>query len=346
MLALGDSRGALEAFRSALRLAPFDPQATHGYARAMMGIDRPEAAVDQLEETLERHPDDMKLLNLLGVALNMVGRHEDAQGAFHRALALRPGDPDVATNLALSLALAGRLDEAIATLRPLAEQPQSTPVMRQNLALIYGLGGDFLAAERLSRLDLADREVEANLRYFRSLRSLGSSAAVAGALAGEGADRQTDPRTFDPEEDRPRVPLAVAAASQLGSEAGAPVPLTAAIGAATAGGDPPAAEDGHPPAASGVAAVALDASDLAKGRSPVGDWVLDLGTYPTAGAAAARWEELRARHLATLGDLARIHGEAVGSEPLLAGPLGSEADALRRCATLAEEEVACSPLKL
>jgi Flp pilus assembly protein TadD len=57
-------------------------------------------------------------------------------------------------NYGLSLALAGNHDEALELLSAVVDEPGATARNRQNLALAYGLAGNLVAAERISRLDL------------------------------------------------------------------------------------------------------------------------------------------------------------------------------------------------
>jgi Flp pilus assembly protein TadD len=74
-------------------------------------------------------------------------------------------------NLALSLAVTGQFDEAIALLTPLARSSAATPRIRENLALIYGLMGDADRATLLSRSDLDDSSIRANLEFLAAVRA-------------------------------------------------------------------------------------------------------------------------------------------------------------------------------
>jgi Flp pilus assembly protein TadD len=64
----------------------------------------------------------------------------------------------------------GQYDEAIALLTPLARSSEATPRIRENLALVYGLMGDADRAAMMSRADLDDSSIRANLEFIAAVR--------------------------------------------------------------------------------------------------------------------------------------------------------------------------------
>ncbi len=160
---------ALEIYRSVLDSNPSHIEATLGFAKSQLALDRPAIAADQLERTLQRNEDDARLWTALGVARDLQGNHGRALEAYERALALDPGDLSARNNRALSLALNNRLDESIKELERINETTDANARSRQNLALVYALAGDLSRAERLSYIDLNDDAVRNNLAYFASL---------------------------------------------------------------------------------------------------------------------------------------------------------------------------------
>lgn len=297
---------AAEAHRHALSLDPANRAAARGYAKAMFGLNRPDAAVAQLEEVTRAGATDADTLNALGVAYDMQGRHGDAEGVYRLALAGAPADPRVLNNLGLSLALRGEHEAAIAMLRPLAEGGGTDKRARQNLALAYGLKGDTDAAARLSRLDLAERDVRANLAVFAALRAVDSASAAA-------ALTPVDPGPALPRRREPK-----------------PAPAAAA----------------PPPPPLALAEVALADGDLSVGASPVGSWYINLGSFPEPEAAVRRWEELRRRHSKALVGLTKLAGAGGGPEPLLVGPALGEREANALCSRVRKDAPACVPVKL
>ncbi len=375
LLADGRVQDALDAYRVALRIDTYAPDATRGFARAMIALNRPDAAAAQVQAVLDRMPDDPKLLTTQGVVMDMLGQHDTAQSRYRQALAHVPDDPATLNDLALSQALSGQFDSAVATLKPLAERPSASARSRQNLAVVYALMGNDTAAERLFRIDLSDADVRANMQYFGALRGLGSSAQAAQVLARPGptvlpgplaaVDRVPMDRADAPRPAAPPAPAAPAAPSAPASPTPGPKALlppqaamppsassgrqAAASGAApvgptvaTAAALPPTA----PFATSPVAAAALEETDLRDGRAPLGDWVADLGKFPSPAAAEARWQTLRRSQPKLVGGALHLAGSGDGPQPLLVGPFASEDVARSFCDALGARQVTCETLHL
>ena len=171
LLAAGRDLEASQAFERALAVQPDLPEAHYGYARAMIAIRRPEVAVDHLRRLTESRPGtrrrSMRWVWRTTSWASTRWRRDLPQGPGHAA-----GLGPLRNNLALSLALQEQFPDALDELRPIAEGPGSTRRTRQNLALVYGLQGDFAAAERLSRVDLAGGELQDNLSYFATVRGM------------------------------------------------------------------------------------------------------------------------------------------------------------------------------
>ena len=321
LLAVGRALDATRAFERALTIEPRLSEARYGYARAMIAVGRPEIAAAQLRSVVEESPGDLAALNALGVALDLQGDHAAATEIYRRALAAMPAAVATRNNLALSLALQGQFAEAIEILRPLAEGPGATRRGRQNLALVYGLSGDMAAAERIGRIDLGGAELASNLAYFAAVRGIEDPALRAAALRPEPMTLVTEPR-------RPRAsgsaapgaapappPLPPAAAPEPSAPPGAPTPLAPILGA-----------DGGP-------------------RAGDATWFVDLGRMQPAAAATA-WRDLRTKHGPTLAGLERLAGAGAGSEPLLVGPIASEAVARTLCGQLEPDAPGCRPVQL
>jgi tetratricopeptide (TPR) repeat protein len=186
---------AAKTYNDALRRESGNPAAHRGYARAMLGLNRPEAAIVHYQAVLKRDPNDIQAQNGLGVAYDLSGQYEAAEGAYRAGLKVAPDSMLLRNNLGLSLALAGHYKEAIELLRAVADEPGAKARNRQNLALAYGLAGDLVAAERVSRLDLDEQEVQNNLAYFAALAAVDNDrkrAAALGAHAPELTDNAAD----------------------------------------------------------------------------------------------------------------------------------------------------------
>ena len=68
LLVVGHGLEATKAFERALAIQPASPEARYGYARAMLSINRPEVAADNLRAMVATSPNDIPALNALGVA--------------------------------------------------------------------------------------------------------------------------------------------------------------------------------------------------------------------------------------------------------------------------------------
>ena len=327
-LAVGAHQDAGSAFGRILRRNPDDREAGVGYAKAMIAIGRSEAALEHLQPIVRRRADDVEALNLMGVAYDLQGEHLRAIEAYRRALAVRGDAPDVTSNLGLSFAFAGRHDEAVATLRPLAEGYVSSARNRQNLALAYGLAGQLAEAERWSRMDLSQADVENNLRYFQLVRGMASGAIRTAALQPSFTRPMAVPAPEPPRLADPRAVAAPAAAA-------APAP------AATAA-PPPASRLPTPltPRAgfsAGDAAVGGIGVDVAT----VGGWFVDLGPMPEA-----RWRVVRDAHPAETAALFRLAPGDDAEAPFIVGPLDTGDQAAALCSSLAASVDSCTPLRL
>ncbi|MCB1969053.1 MAG: tetratricopeptide repeat protein [Geminicoccaceae bacterium] len=179
---LGRPQEASEAYSAALAVSTDDIESTLGYARSMIALGRPEAAAAHVDPVLEKHPDDLHIINMAAVIYDMQAEHARAAELYRRGLYYDPSSISLQNNLGLSLALSGDTEGAIGVLKPLAESGDSTPRIRQNLALAYGLNGDILAARRIASLDLDAAAVDNNLAYYSGLQAMQPSQTRAAVL--------------------------------------------------------------------------------------------------------------------------------------------------------------------
>lgn len=367
-LGLGRPQDAAAAFGLVLQDGSTDREAAIGYAKAMIGIGRSETAEAHLEPLVRQRPDDVEASNLLGVALDLQGEHDLAVGVYRDSLALSPGEPALLNNLGLSLALAGRHDEAIAVLRPLAEGYTSSARARQNLALAYGLRGDLAAADRWSRMDLADADVTNNLRYFRTIAGLEPGAVRSAALQPDfkepvvreapGEPRLAAPRPATPVKPATPAPATAAPAAsappQPAPAAAPPTPLVTEPAPAEPGPAaepspaPPVAVPGDAPATPGPGFGMVEPSVGLVGveATALGRWFVDLGSFDTAAATGAYWRTLRRTHAAATEGLTRLAGGSTGTVPLIVGPFATAAEAETLCNRLTGAVVYCHPVQL
>jgi Flp pilus assembly protein TadD len=189
---LGQFREASEVWSDALGLDPDNAAALQGFGNTLTGLNQPHLALVRYRQALaiEENP---ATYNGAGVANDMLGRPEEAQSSYRKGLALAPDELRLMNNLGLSLALSGQHDEAISVLERAVTLPGATARHRQNLALAYGLAGDTDKAARISRIDLDETAVQRNLGYYAVLASIGDHSQKVAAVNNLAAQLPPEP---------------------------------------------------------------------------------------------------------------------------------------------------------
>ena len=190
LLRIGENDQALDIYLRATRIGG-GVDAHVGMAKALIALDRPEAAIDRLNEALKGE-ESSRVYNAMGVAYDLIGDHGAAQAYYRTGLDIAPGNPGLLNNLGLSLSVSGRHDEAIRVLRKSASGPRATARNRLNLALAYGMAGEMTAAAETARIDLDETSVQRNLSFYATLRALGDSRQTIRAIGAHNAERGRD----------------------------------------------------------------------------------------------------------------------------------------------------------
>jgi Flp pilus assembly protein TadD len=94
-------------------------------------------------EALRLRPDDVDILNELGVALWRQGRSAEAEVIYDRACRIEPNDFRILTNLGLALYSQGRLEEAGAALRKALKIRPDTFDAAMNFGIVLSDQGNF-----------------------------------------------------------------------------------------------------------------------------------------------------------------------------------------------------------
>lgn len=188
---LGAFAEADGAFRRALVVAPGNAEALRGLGITLVARDMPHHAIEKFVAAIAAGGDP-RAYNALGVAHDMNGDRGAAQQAYADGLERDPENLTLLNNLGLSLALSGQHAEAISVLGRVTASPNATPRHRQNLALAYGLAGRADLAADVSNNDLAMRDVQNNLGYYAWLRDQpGNQNDLSATLGTPGADLST-----------------------------------------------------------------------------------------------------------------------------------------------------------
>jgi Flp pilus assembly protein TadD len=164
-------------------------------ASALYDLDRFDEGADAARRGLELAPDDLRLLDVLG--LNYLGakRLAPAKQAIEQALQVAPDNPTVVCHHALVLAKLRRFDEAEAEMsRALALAPGSPQVLRVK-AQVASLAGDHERASAYADEVLA-ADPEDQVAHI-----LKGNAAVRRARYGEAVRHFEEAARLEPTED-------------------------------------------------------------------------------------------------------------------------------------------------
>lgn len=143
------------------------------YGRKLAAAGRTGDAIPVLEQAAQAPDADWRTYSALGSVYDQQGLYQKAREQYQRALAADPQNLTVLNNLGMSFALEGDLKQAEATLRKADALPRSKaePRIRQNLALVVGLQGRFDEASKLASDDLPPDQVQANMAYLKKMLS-------------------------------------------------------------------------------------------------------------------------------------------------------------------------------
>ncbi len=137
--------------------------------KAQIADGQPINAVETLNAAIESAPASWQARSALGIAYDRLELFDQAQESYRAALEASPDNPVILNNLALSLAISGKLVESVSILSGLVRRSGASAQMRQNLAMLRAISGDEAGAAQISRQDLSEDEVLANLKYYQSL---------------------------------------------------------------------------------------------------------------------------------------------------------------------------------
>ncbi|MBT5111300.1 MAG: tetratricopeptide repeat protein [Rhodospirillaceae bacterium] len=204
----GDPSAAVDACKSALKMATATPEAALSLGLAHLDMHEFDQAVSVLSDAAARYPKNVRLLNHLGGAQWVASKFGDAIESFQKAGG--PAFPVALANLGALLREARRFEDAIGVFQRLLEQDPAFPKAACNLCMTYmaiGKDDDAVAAGRRAVEDvagpdfddyncfggalLANDEHAAALDAFETSLSLNprgvtALAMINGALAGVG----------------------------------------------------------------------------------------------------------------------------------------------------------------
>jgi Flp pilus assembly protein TadD len=153
---------------------------------------RPERAIEPLEQAIRHNPRDVSAINNLGVALVALGRIDEAKDRYAQALATDPLDPQAYSNLGVALAKQGHREEAIESYGKALELDPSLAATHHNLGLLLA---------EMGRLDESLRHFDEAVTIAPELGSAHMSYADVLMAAGrvrDAADHYRSAIALDP----------------------------------------------------------------------------------------------------------------------------------------------------
>lgn len=137
------TQGAAEAFATAARLMPTFAAAWSNLGAALGELDRPQDALDALQQALRHDPRGHPVLNNIGAVHRDAGRLDEAEAAFREVIALAPAFVFGYYNLAHTLFLKGDFAAAREAYEEgLARDPQKNARQACRLAVARAAAGD------------------------------------------------------------------------------------------------------------------------------------------------------------------------------------------------------------
>lgn len=209
-----DLRGAADALRRALRVAPNSEEVLSAYARVSLTARAPVPAVLALEPLTRMHPTVSEYPYLLGVAWMQLGDMASAVEALRRAVELDPGRALAHTALGMALNQQKRYAEARRALgEALRREPEDVEALAALAESEEGLGELAAAEARVRRVlerdpDHATALLVLGMVEMKQERFADARRALEAALA------------VDPDSAKAHYQLSLAC-SRLGDEEGA-----------------------------------------------------------------------------------------------------------------------------
>ncbi len=139
-----------------------------GIARVELARNRSQDALAILERLSQEQPNNVDVLNGMGVAYDLVRQHSRALEFYLAALTRDPNHIATNNNLALSLMLSGNSERSIEILGDIARSNRNSVKVRQNLALAYLSSGNETKALEISRLDLPEQTAQTNISIAKA----------------------------------------------------------------------------------------------------------------------------------------------------------------------------------
>jgi Flp pilus assembly protein TadD len=165
----GDDVAAEEAFRLGLEKDPTHVRSLINLTRVLLDSDRPEEALESIDEALELDPESNGVYRVLGRVQYELGEVEQAIESYQEALKIDGEDVWSMNNLGLTLIREGRYDEAVFPLARATWLRDDVAIFHNNLGIVLEQMGLPASAETAFRtaLDLDPLHARAVINLAR-----------------------------------------------------------------------------------------------------------------------------------------------------------------------------------
>jgi len=152
---------AVEELKAALKLAPGHPVLTYELGAACFAARDYDGAIETLTPLLQKHPDEVRILAIVGGSLLELRRPEEALPMLRRVVDLEPEDASHRLPLGRAYLLTGDFAGAIRTIEPLLDHDPDGSLHVQVARAYIGLGQRDKAAALLARSEELQRAAQA-----------------------------------------------------------------------------------------------------------------------------------------------------------------------------------------
>jgi Flp pilus assembly protein TadD len=170
---MGQTNQQLNVLQTLASQNPSNSKLQSLYGKKLIATGHAVDSVPVLEAVVTSGEGDWRTFSALGSAYDQQGQYAKARESYQKALAMEPNQISVLNNLGMSFALEGNLKQAETTMRSAMALPagEKNPRIRQNLALVVGLQGRFEESRKIASEDLPPEQVEANMAYLQKMLS-------------------------------------------------------------------------------------------------------------------------------------------------------------------------------
>lgn len=145
-LALGDTGGAMQLFRTLVEEPTVAAKARQGFGITLILVGDMEVASKELSAAVEEDPTLWRAWNAMGAYHDAQDDWVKAEDAYRRALAVRPNEAMILNNLGFSLLMQDKVEEALGPLQQAMRLAPDSPQIKTNVRLAYARKGEYRRA--------------------------------------------------------------------------------------------------------------------------------------------------------------------------------------------------------